>query len=216
MPVAEWTLFGPEILDQTAENLKFLKIKLKEAQDRQKIYGDKRRKELEFEVGYLVYLKAMNYKGKGRITKRKKLSPMYNGPYKVIEQVGTGAYKMDLPPKLEAFHKVFHVSQLRKCLSEEDEVVEDVPPELRENLIVKATPIRIIDRMVKGLRRKNINMVKILWSCGERDEATWETQNKMKANYPKWFKEMGEYQLEPDSGTNPFQGGDTCNARDPE
>ncbi|XP_010506866.1 PREDICTED: uncharacterized protein LOC104783404 [Camelina sativa] len=111
----------------------------------------------------------MTYKGKGRFTKRKKLSPRYVGPYKVIERVGAVAYKLELPPKLDASHQVFHVSQLRKCLSEEHEVVEDVPPELRENLTVEATPIRIIDHMVKGMRRKKINMVKILWSCDGRE-----------------------------------------------
>ncbi|XP_010506863.1 PREDICTED: uncharacterized protein LOC104783403 [Camelina sativa] len=116
---------GRRLRNEMAKKLKFLKINLKEAQNRQKSYGDKSRKELEFEVGDLVYLKAMTYKGKGRFTKRKKLSP-----------------------------------------SEEDEVVEDVPPELRENLTVEATPIRIIDCMVKGMRRKKINMVKILWNCG--------------------------------------------------
>ncbi|XP_010506891.1 PREDICTED: uncharacterized protein LOC104783430 [Camelina sativa] len=158
----------------------------------------------------------MTYKGKGRFTKRKKLSPRYVGPYKVLERVGAVAYKLELPPKLDAFHKVFHVSQLRKCLREEDEVVEDVPAELQENLTVEATPIRIIDRMVKEMRRKKMNMVKILWNCGGREEATWETENKMKADFPKWFKEMGEDQLDPDSGTNPLQGGETCNARDPE
>ncbi|XP_010484719.1 PREDICTED: uncharacterized protein LOC104762992 [Camelina sativa] len=158
----------------------------------------------------------MTYKGKGRFTKRKKLSPRYVGPYKVIERVGAVADKLDLPPKLDAFHKVFHVSQLRNCLSEEDEVVEDVPRELRENLTVEATPIRIIDQMEKGMRRIKINMVKIFWNGGGHEEATWETENKMKSDYPKLFKEMSEDQLDPDSGTNPFQGGETCNARDPE
>jgi len=62
-PVGERRLFGPTIVDETTERMKFLKIKLKEAQDRQKSYANKRRKELEFQVGDLVYLKAMTYKG---------------------------------------------------------------------------------------------------------------------------------------------------------
>ncbi|KAG7593905.1 hypothetical protein ISN45_Aa01g026930 [Arabidopsis thaliana x Arabidopsis arenosa] len=182
-PVGERMLFGPKIVDETNEKMKFLKVKLKEAQDRQKSYADKRRKELEFKVGDLVYLKAVTYKGDGRFSKRKKLSPRYVGPYKVIERVGLVAYKLELPPKLDAFHKVFHVSQLRKCLSERDEAVADVPPELQENLTVKAKPIRIIDRMEKGTRGKRINMVKVLWDCGGREEATWETENKIMADF---------------------------------
>ncbi|KAG7533312.1 Zinc finger CCHC-type [Arabidopsis thaliana x Arabidopsis arenosa] len=183
-PVGERMLFGPKIMDETTEKMKFLKIKLKEAQDRQKSYADKRRKELEFQVGDLVYLKAVTYKGKGRFSTRKKLSPRYVGPYKVIERVGAVAYKLKLPPKLDAFHKVFHVSQLRKCLSEHEERVEDVPSELKENLTVEANPIRIVDRMEKGTRRKKISMIKVLWDCGGREETTWETENKMMADFP--------------------------------
>ncbi|KAG7583880.1 Ribonuclease H-like superfamily [Arabidopsis suecica] len=182
-PVGERMLFGPKIMDETTEKMKFLKIKLKEAQNRQKSYADKHRKELEFQV---------------------------------IERVGAVAYKLKLPPKLDAFHKVFHVSQLRKCLSEHEERVEDVPSELKENLTVEANPIQIVDRMEKGTRRKKISMIKVFWDCGGREETTWETKNKMKADFPKWFKEMGKDQLETDSGTNPIQGWETCNARDPQ
>ncbi|KAG7599389.1 Zinc finger CCHC-type [Arabidopsis suecica] len=194
--VGERMLFGPKIVDETTEKMKFLKIKLKEAQNQQKSYADKRRKELEFQVGDLVYLKAVTYKGKGRFTTRKKLSPRYVGPYKVIERVGAVAYKLQLPPKLDAFHKVFHVSQLRNCLSEHEERVEEIPSELKENLTVEARPIRIMDRMEKGTRRKKVNMVKVLWNYGGREESTWETENKMKADFPKWFKEMVEDPLE--------------------
>ena len=215
-PVGERRLFGPTIVDETMERMKFLKIKLKEAQDRQKSYANKRRKELEFQVGDLVYLKAMTYKGAGRFTSRKKLSPRYVGPYKAIERVGAVAYKLDLPPKLNAFHNVFHVSQLRKCLSDQEESVEDIPPGLKENMTVEAWPVRIMDRMTKGTRGKSRDLLKVLWNCGGREEYTWETENKMKANFPEWFKEMGKDQLDADSRTNPIQGGETCNARDPQ
>jgi len=125
--------FGHGIVDETNEKMKFLKVKLKEAKDRHKSYTDKRRKELEFEEGDLVYLKVVTYKGNRRFFKRKKLSPRYVRPYKVLERIGAVAYKLDLPPKLEVFHKVFHVSQLKKCLSERDDPVEDVPAELEGN-----------------------------------------------------------------------------------
>ncbi|OAP07750.1 hypothetical protein AXX17_AT2G09100 [Arabidopsis thaliana] len=195
------------IVDETNEKMKFLKVKLKEAQDRHKSYTDKRRKELEFGVGDLVYLKAVTYKGNKRFFKRKKLSPRYVGPYKVLERIGAVAYKLDLPPKLEAFHKVFHVSQLKKCLSERDGPVEDVPAELEGNLTMKAKPIRLVDRFEKGTQKLIMKMVRVVWNCGDREEDTWETENKMKADSPEWFKEMGKKELGSDSGTNPIQGG---------
>ena len=46
----ERSMIGPEIVEETTENIKFLKEKMKEAQDRAKNYADKRRKDLEFAV----------------------------------------------------------------------------------------------------------------------------------------------------------------------
>jgi len=149
----------------------------------------------------------MTYKGAGRFTSRKKLSPRYVGPYKVIERVGAVAYKLDLPPKLNAFHNVFHVSQLRKCLSDQEKSMEDVPPGIKENMTVEARLVRIMDRIKKGTRGKSWDLLKVLWNCRGREEYTWETENKMKANFPEWFKEMGKDQLDADSETNPIQGG---------
>jgi len=69
-----------------------------------------------------------------------------------------GDIQLELPPKLDAFHNVFHVSQLRKCLSEQEESVEDVPPGLKENMTVEAWPMRIMDRMKKGTRGKSMDL----------------------------------------------------------
>ena len=46
------------------------------------------------------------------------------GPYKVLEQCGPVAYRLQLPDILFAVHNVFHVSQLKKCLRVPDEAVE--------------------------------------------------------------------------------------------
>ena len=53
-----------------------------------------------------------------------KLAPQYVGPYKVLEQCGLVAYRLQLPDILSAVHDVFHVSQLKKCLWVPDEAVE--------------------------------------------------------------------------------------------
>ena len=115
--VGERSMIGPEIVEETTEKIKFLRDKMRQAQDRQKNYADRRRKDLEFQVGDLVYLKMITFKGRVRISGRRKLDPRYLGPFKVIERVGMVAYKLDLPAKMDAFHNVFHVSQLQKCRS---------------------------------------------------------------------------------------------------
>ena len=53
-----------------------------------------------------------------------KLAPRYVGPYKVLEQCGPIAYRLQLPDILSVVHNVFHVSQLKKCLQVPNEAVE--------------------------------------------------------------------------------------------
>ncbi|GJR65037.1 hypothetical protein Tco_0011102 [Tanacetum coccineum] len=62
-------------------------------------------------------------RGVVRFGKRGKLNPRYVGPSKVIERVETVAYKLELPPQLSRVHNTFHVSNLKKCLSDESLVI---------------------------------------------------------------------------------------------
>jgi len=209
-------MIGADIVDETTNKLKILKLKMKEAQDRQKSYADKRRKEIEYTVGDRVYLKMITFKGQVRTSRKEKLDPRYSGPFEIVARVGEVAYKLALPKEMCPFHDVFHVSQLRKCLTDQDVFLPELPSDLRENLMVEARPTRIVDRMENGTRRKPIRMVKVLWSINGRDEFTWETENRMVVDYPKWYKSLTvEERLGPDSGTNPSQVGETCNIPDP-
>nr|GEV39255.1 reverse transcriptase domain-containing protein [Tanacetum cinerariifolium] len=83
-----------------------------------KSYADVRHKPLEFEVGDKVMLKVSPWKGVIRFGKRGKLSPRYIGPFKILSRVGSVAYKLELPRELQGIHNTFHVSNLKKCLSD--------------------------------------------------------------------------------------------------
>ena len=48
--MGERKLLGPEIVQATVDKVNVIRAKLKAAQDRQKSYADKRRRDLEFEV----------------------------------------------------------------------------------------------------------------------------------------------------------------------
>jgi len=69
---------------------------MKEAQDRQRSYADKRRRELEFEIEDRVYLKMAMLRGPNRFISEAKLSPRYMSPFKIVERVGPVGYRFEL------------------------------------------------------------------------------------------------------------------------
>jgi hypothetical protein len=80
------------------------------SQSRQKSYVDVRRRDLEFAVGDKVLLKVSPTKGIVRFGVKGKLSPRYIGPYLIIAQVGSLAYRLQLPESMARVHPVFHIS----------------------------------------------------------------------------------------------------------
>nr|GEU97053.1 reverse transcriptase domain-containing protein [Tanacetum cinerariifolium] len=87
--------------------------------DRQRSYANVRRKPLEFQVGDRVMLKVSPRKGGIRFGKRGKLNPWYIGPFKILKRVDPVAYTLEFPKELSNVHNTFHVSNLKKCLSDE-------------------------------------------------------------------------------------------------
>ena len=157
---------------------------MKEAQDRQKKYADLHRQNVEFEVGDWVLLRVSPVKGVRRFGKKGKLSPRFIGPYLILERIGKVAYRLDLPIELGNVHNVFHVSQLQKFMSDPDKVIQPDEIELDANLEYPEYPVAILDTKEKKLRNKVIPMVKVLWSRHGNEDATWETEEKMRESYP--------------------------------
>ena len=71
-------------MEQTIEKIRVIKARMKTAQDRQKSYADKRRRDLKFEVGDHVWLRVMPIKGVRRFGITRKLSPRYIGPFEIL------------------------------------------------------------------------------------------------------------------------------------
>ena len=111
-------LEGPEIVQITTDKIDIMKSKLKAAQDQQKSYSDKHRREIEYQVGDKVFLRVSPWKGIMRFGNKGKLSPRYIGPYEIIERIRPLAYKLALPPELSRIHNVFHISVLRRYRSD--------------------------------------------------------------------------------------------------
>ncbi|GJZ28260.1 putative reverse transcriptase domain-containing protein [Tanacetum coccineum] len=117
--VGEVQLTGPEIVQEKIEKIVQIKQRIQAARDRQKSYADLKRKSMEFQVEDKVMLKVSPCKGVVRFSKRGKLNPRYVGPFKVLEKVGSVAYKLKLPQELSRVHNTFHVSNLKKCHADE-------------------------------------------------------------------------------------------------
>ena len=125
----------------------------------------------------------------GRFGEKDKLSPRFIGPYEVIEKVGPMPYRLALPPELEKIHNVFHVSMLSRYRSDPSHVVFSETIELISDLMDEEEPIEILAPEVKELRNKRIPLVKVLWRNHKTEEATWESEEVMREQYPQLFNE---------------------------
>ncbi|XP_028089004.1 uncharacterized protein LOC114289467 [Camellia sinensis] len=106
--------------------------------------------------------------------------------------IGHVVYRLALPPELSNVHNVFHVSMLRQYLRDSEHVVDYENLEVQEDLSYEEQPMQILDRRDQVLRNKTIPLVKVLWRNHRVEEATWETENQMRAKYPHLFETQGD------------------------
>jgi hypothetical protein len=118
---------------------------LKVAQTRQKSYADKRRRDLSFEIGDLVYLKVSPTRGTRRFKVKGKLAPRYVGPFKIIDRKGEVTYQLELPPQLSDVHDVFHVSQFKKYLRVPKEQLPMEELDLGGDLTYSERPVKVLN-----------------------------------------------------------------------
>ncbi|TYK06125.1 pol protein [Cucumis melo var. makuwa] len=141
------------------------------------------------ELGDKVFLKVAPMKGVLLFERRGKLSPRFVGSFEILEWIGPVVYRLALPPSLSAVHDVFHVSMLRKYVSDPSHVVDYEPLEIDENLSYTEQPVEVLAREMKMLRNREIPLVKVLWRNHRVEEATWEREDDMRARYLELFEE---------------------------
>ncbi|KAL4018186.1 hypothetical protein IC575_021776 [Cucumis melo] len=132
--VGEQRMLGLELVRTTNAAIQKIRACMLTAQSRQKSYADVRRKDLEFDVGDMVFLKVAPVKGVLRFEKKEKLSPRFVGPFEILERIGLVTYLLALPPSLSEVHDVFHVSMLRKYVTDPTHVVDFEPLQIAEDL----------------------------------------------------------------------------------
>ncbi|GJU27621.1 putative reverse transcriptase domain-containing protein [Tanacetum coccineum] len=161
--VGDVQLTGPEIIQETTKKIMQIRQRLQAARDRQRSYANVRRKPLEFQVGDHVMLKV--------------------SPRKV-------AYKLELPEELSNVHNTFHVSNLKKCLSDESLIIPMKELQLNDKLNFVEEPVEIMDREIKQLKRSRIPIVKVRWNSKRGPEFTWEREDEIRAKYPHLFSNI--------------------------
>ena len=180
-------MLGPKLVQENTKKIKLIRQRLVTAQSRQKSYADQRRRPLEFNVGDHVFLKVQPRRGVIRFGMKGKLSPRYIGPFEILQRIGDVAYRLALPPQLASVHNVFHVSLLRKYISDPSHTLNWQEIKLDEDVTFEEKPVRIMDRQEKVLRGKVIPLVRVLWRHQGIEESTWERKDAMRANHPQLF-----------------------------
>ncbi|GKC03736.1 putative reverse transcriptase domain-containing protein [Tanacetum coccineum] len=159
--VGDAQLTGPVIIHETTEKIVQIKSRIQAARDRQKSYANIRRKPMVFQVGN-----------------------------KVIERVGTVAYKLELPQQLSRVHNTFHVSNLKKCLSDESLVIPLKEQHVDDKLHFVEELVEVVDREVKRLKRSCILIIKVRWNSKRGPEFTWECEDQFHQKYPHLFTKI--------------------------
>jgi hypothetical protein len=89
-----------------------------------------------------------------------------------LEKRGEVAYQLELPSQLSDVHDVFLVSQLRKCLCVPEEQLPMEDFGANEDL--------------------SYEECKVQWSHHTEEEASWEREEELKAEFPCFFSDPSE------------------------
>jgi hypothetical protein len=159
--VSEWV----EALQSALGNAK---SNLSSAQQRQKAYADKHRRDHSFQVGDQVLLAARKNQLPPGLSS--KLSAKYYGPFPILAAVGDHAFRLELPETVD-IHPVFHVSQLKPYVSSSTPAIVTTPPPVyadRRGGIYEVETILAKKKFGRSWRY----LVK--WTGYDDSENTWE------------------------------------------
>ncbi|GKA74305.1 putative reverse transcriptase domain-containing protein [Tanacetum coccineum] len=108
----------------------------------------------------------------------------------ILKRVGPVAYKLELPEELSNVYSTFHVSNLKKCLSDESLIIPMKELRLDDKLNFVEEPVEIMDQEVKQLKQSRIPIVKVRWNSKKGPEFTWEHEDQIRAKYPHLFSNI--------------------------
>ncbi|GJZ99690.1 putative reverse transcriptase domain-containing protein [Tanacetum coccineum] len=156
--VGQVQLAGQQLVQEKMERIIQIKQRIQTAHDRKNSYANLKHKPMEFQVGDKVMLK-----------------------------VGTVAYKLELPQELSRVHNTFHVSNLKKCYSDDPLVVLLEGLQVDDKLHFVEEPVEVMDCEVKQLRQIHVPIVEVRRNFRRGPEFTWEREDQLRKKYPHLF-----------------------------
>jgi hypothetical protein len=163
----------PSLLAERDTHVQLIKNNLAVAQTRIMHQADKNRVDRQFQVGDLVLLRLHPYaQSTVAIDHILNLHSSFFGPYKVLQKIGTAAYKIELPEG-SMVHPTFHVSQLKPFSADYSLVYSDLAkiPDLTS---LEVTPESILQRRLVKKGNNVVVQVLVKWSHLLTASATWE------------------------------------------
>ena len=164
-------------IEHQQQVLQLLKDNLVLAHNRMKQQAYQHRSEISFDVGDWVFLRLQPNKQMSlkQAKKDNELSPKYYGPYKVLQNIGTMAYKLELLAA-SRLHPVFHVSCSKKVIGNKLPV-QTILPELDEEGKIILEPKEVTEIRTRQLRNRSILEYLIKWKNLSAEDSTWEDDN---------------------------------------
>lgn len=160
-----------------------LKEQLQRAQLKMKSVADKKRSDVEYQVGDQVLLKLQPYVQSSVVSRPwPKLAMKYFGPYKVLARVGKAAYTLKLPEDSQV-HPTFHVSQLKQFTPDFTPMYA-LPPQLPDLTADHFEPEAVLARRLVKKGGKAVPQVLIKWNLLPAASATWEDFYIVKDRFP--------------------------------
>lgn len=162
-----------------------LKESITMAQNEYRQYADAKRTEASLQVGEMVFLKLQPHRQLSVAVRRYlKLSHKYFGPYKVLERIGSVAYRLELPVG-SMVHPVFHISLLKKRIGTQYAVTTELPKIGADGQFL-VYPVKILQRRMVKRNNQAVIQWLIQWGHSIPEDASWEDATTIQGQFPNF------------------------------
>ena len=174
-PIAPKNPAAVDRAERMQSALQFARTHLLDAQQRQVRNADRHRRHAAFAVGDAALLST---EGLQLRNGSNKLCSRFIGPFEVIEVVNANAYKLKLPPQLQALHPTFNIDKLkpyrdgRRLFPSRPQQYDRPPPEIAADSNGDAE--FVVDRVVAQRKRGRVKEFLVAWKGYPPEENTWE------------------------------------------